>query len=38
MIEMAGAQSKEIEIANRLTLGMARANHIKKDVLASAPA
>jgi hypothetical protein len=26
------------QIANKLTLGMARANHIKKDVLASAPA
>jgi hypothetical protein len=38
VIEMAGTQSKLIEIANKLTLGTARMNHIKKDVLASVPA
>jgi hypothetical protein len=27
-----------IEIANKLTLGMARVNHMKKDVLAMVPA
>jgi hypothetical protein len=36
--EMAGAQSKYIEIANKLTLGMARTKNIKKDVFVSAPA
>ncbi len=43
VIKMAGMQSKQIEIANsieianKLTLGMACVKHIEKDILASMP-